>query len=78
VFGHEVAAVVVAEREAAGDVGLLAPLLELEDRNAEFAREEFHVLPAQQAQDDLALARDAPALTWRQRADFRRRHGGRC
>ena len=63
------------ERAVEGGVGLLAPLLELEDGNAELAGEEFHVLPAQQVQNDLALARDAPALTWRQRAEFRRRHG---
>jgi hypothetical protein len=64
------------ERAVEGGLGLLAPLLALGDGNAELTGEEFHALAAQQAQDDLALARDAPPLPWRQRADFRRRHGG--
>src|SRR5512132_1314700 len=47
----------------------LAPLLQLEDRQTELAREQFGGLAAHQAQHDLALAPDAPALARRQRAD---------
>ena len=43
------------ERAIEGGVRLLAPLLEFEDGDGEFAGEEFHALAAQQAQDDLAL-----------------------
>ena len=50
----------------------------LESKYPELAREEFHALAAQQAQDDLALARHAPALARGQGADFRHRHDGRC
>src|SRR3954453_14838698 len=64
--------ITLLERAVEGGVSLLAPLLELEERDAEFAGEEFHALAAQQAQDDLALARDAPALAGRQRAGLRR------
>ena len=51
-----------------GRLGLLAPLFELEDRQAEFAGKQFDALAAQQAQDDFSLARHAPALSRRKRA----------
>ena len=56
--------------------GLPAPLLQLEDRQAELAGEELGGLAAQQAQHDLALARRAPTLARRQRARPRRRLNG--
>src|SRR3954463_6875229 len=49
-------------------LGLLPPLLELEQRQAELAREQLGGLAAQQSQHHLALARRAPALAGRQRA----------
>src|SRR3954463_4271631 len=49
-------------------LGLLPPLLELEQRQAELAREQLGGLAAQQSQHHLALARRAPALARRQRA----------
>ena len=48
--------------------GLLPPLLELEHRQAELAGEQLGGLAAHQPQHHLALARRAPALAGRQRA----------
>src|ERR671932_952875 len=47
-------------------LGLLPPLLELEQRQAELAREQLGGLAAHQPQHHLALARRTPALTGRQ------------
>jgi hypothetical protein len=58
--------------------GLLAPPLELGHRQAELTGERLGGLAAQQAQDDLALARNAPALTRRQRAGATRGQRGRA
>jgi hypothetical protein len=56
------------QRAVERGLGLLAPLLELERRQAELAGEQFGRLAAQQAQDGLALAPDAPTLAGRERA----------
>ena len=45
--------------------GLLAPVFELEDRQAELAGEQLGGLAAHHAQHRLALASDAPALARR-------------
>ena len=57
--------------------GLLAPLLKLEQRQTELAREQLGRLAAHQPQHHLALARRAPALAGRQRAQ-RYPASGRC
>src|SRR5215218_3963888 len=56
------------ERALERGLGLPAPLLELEHRQAEFAGKQLGGLAAQQAQHHLALARNAPPLAGRQRA----------
>jgi hypothetical protein len=56
------------QRAVERGLGLLTPPLELEHRQAELAGEQLGGLTAQQAQDDLALARDAPPLAGRQQA----------
>src|SRR3712207_4765069 len=53
------------ERAVERGLGLLAPLLQLEEGQAELAGEELGGLAAQQAQHDLALASDAPPLAGR-------------